>query len=130
MAAPREIVWTFLTDKDKLGKWFHPAQSDLLEGQPYTLLEDAKNPDSKICWGEVLTAKMPVFLSYTFTVKPMGSAMSTVSWALDEIPGGTRVTLTHKGIQESGEAAWLELLMALDKGWEEQLSNLRGQTVV
>jgi len=128
LAAPREIVWTYLTDRDKLGQWFHAAQSNLIEGQPYTLLENAEDRDSKICWGEVLTAEKPALLRYTFTVKPMGGAMTTVCWTLEQIPGGTRITLTHEGIYESGGDSWLELLMALDKGWEEHLSNLRGQT--
>jgi len=26
---PREIVWSYLTDKDKLGTWYHPAEADL-----------------------------------------------------------------------------------------------------
>jgi len=28
--APRETVWAFLTDKDKLGEWYHPAEADFV----------------------------------------------------------------------------------------------------
>ena len=32
IAASRETVWAYLTDKDKLGEWFHPAGDDLAVG--------------------------------------------------------------------------------------------------
>ena len=89
--APRETVWAYLTEKDKLGVWFHPADADLAEGKPYALLKDPTDSGSKVCWGEVLSAQKPSFLSYTFTIKPMGGAMTTVNWTLEEAAGGTRV---------------------------------------
>lgn len=125
LAANKETVWEYLTDKDKLGEWFHPATENLTEGKPYTLLADAQDHESKMCWGEVLTAEKPTLLVYTFTVKPMGGAMTTVSWALEDAAGGTRVTLTHEGIGDAGGDAALGLLMALDKGWDEHFSKLR-----
>ena len=128
LAASRETVWAYLTEKDKLGEWFHPAAADLLEGQPYMLLGDVADSNSKVCWGEVLSAKKPSLLSYTFTIKPMGGAMTTVNWQLQEAAGGTRVTLTHEGIGEAGKDAALGLLMALDAGWDKHLSKLRHTT--
>ena len=126
LKATREAVWGYLTDKDKLGEWFHPADANLTEGKPYALLGDATDSNSKVCWGDVLVAKKPSFLSYTFTVKPMGGAMTTVSWTLEDAAGGTRVTLTHEGIGEASGDAALGLLMALDKGWDEHFAKLRG----
>ena len=123
--APRETVWAYLTDKDKLGEWFHPADADLTEGTPYALLGDAADSTSKMCWGDVLRAQKPSFLSYTFTIKPMGGAMTTVNWTLEEAAGGTRVTLVHEGIGEAGGEAALGLLMALDEGWDKHFSKLR-----
>lgn len=35
--ASRETVWSFLTDKDKLGQWYHPAESNLVLNQDYRL---------------------------------------------------------------------------------------------
>lgn len=127
--APRETVWAYLTDKDKLGEWFHPAESDLVEGKPYILSSDPADSESKICWGDVLNAKKPSFLSYTFTVKPMDGAMTTVNWTLDDVAGGTRVTLVHKGIEEAMGDSALGLLMALDKGWDEHFAKLRSKAV-
>lgn len=125
IAASRETVWDYLTDKDKLGEWFHPAESNLVEGKPYALLEDVADSSSKMCWGEVLSAKEPSFLSYTFTIKPLGGAMTTVNWTLEEASGGTRITLSHEGVGEAAGEAALGLLMALDAGWDKHLSALR-----
>jgi len=130
LAADRDTVWQYLTDKDKLGEWFHPAAENLTEGKPYALLGDAQDSNSKMCWGEVLTANKPSSLIYTFTIKPLGGAMTTVNWMLEEAAGGTRVTLTHEGIGEAGADAALGLLMALDEGWDKHFSKLRVLTAV
>lgn len=126
LAADRETVWEYLTDKDQLGEWFHPAAENLIEGKPYELLNDPEDVDSKLCWGDVLTARKPSSLVYTFTVKPLGGAMTTVNWTLEDAAGGTRVTLVHEGVGEAAGEAALGLLMALDKGWDEHFSKLRG----
>jgi len=125
LATTRETVWSYLTDKDKLGEWFHPAANHLEEGKPYTLLADANDGESKMCWGDVLSAEKPSFLSYSLTVKPLGGAMTTVSWTLEEAAGGTRLTLVHEGIAEAAGDAALGLIMALDAGWDEHFAKFR-----
>jgi len=126
LKASKETVWDYLTDKDKLAQWFHPAAANLEEGKPYALLSSAEDASSKICWGDVLSAKKPSFLSYTFTIKPMGDAVTTVSWKLEDAAGGTRVTVVHEGIGEAGGDAALGLLMALEEGWDKHFVKLRG----
>ena len=55
-AVSRETVWAFLTEKDKLAKWFHPAEADLAEGQDYALMGASENgAPVKLCWGTVQT---------------------------------------------------------------------------
>ncbi|MHA1563729.1 MAG: SRPBCC family protein [Alphaproteobacteria bacterium] len=125
-AASRETVWSFLTDKDKLALWFHQADADLAPGQDYALV--AKSDDGepvKQCWGQVLEMKPPTSLVYTFTIKPLGGATTTVTWTLEETHGGTKLTLKHEGIGEAAGAAALGLLMALDAGWDAHLARLR-----
>ena len=39
-SAPRETVWSFLTEKDKLAQWFHPATADLAMGEDYALVRE------------------------------------------------------------------------------------------
>ncbi|WP_306143632.1 SRPBCC domain-containing protein [Roseibium sp. MMSF_3412] len=124
--APRTHVWAFLTEKDKLARWFHPAVEDLKEGADYTLL-DQHGDMERICWGKVLEMKPHERLVYTFTVKPLNGAMTTVRWLLEDAVGGTRLTLVHEGIEQAaGEAAFM-MLSALDAGWDEHFGRFRVQ---
>ena len=125
LAVSRDIVWEYLTNKDKLGEWFHSAAANLEEGKPFALLADVKDPETKMCWGDVLSANKPSSLSYTFTIKPLGTAMTTVTWTLEEAAGGTKVTLVHEGIAEASGDAALGLIMALDGGWDKHFAKLR-----
>ena len=68
----------------------------------------------------------PGTLVYSFTIGPLNGAMTTVTWKLEEIQDGTRLTLQHEGISEAAGEAAIGLLMALDKGWDKHLGSLRG----
>ena len=124
--ASRETVWDFLTDKDKLGEWYHPAETDLAEGENYTLYRVDEN-DNKIVQisGRVLEMNAPSKLVTTFVIGPFNGNETTVTWILDEAAGGTRLLLTHEGVAEATGEAAMHLLTALDKGWDEHLSDLR-----
>ncbi len=75
LAAPRAAVWEYLTRKDKLALWFHPAEADLAMRQDYALIKtDENGATSKVCWGKVLEMDAPAHLKYTFTIKPLGDA--------------------------------------------------------
>lgn len=125
-AATRETVWSFLTEKEKLARWFHPPEADLADGQDYALMGKGQDgSEVKQCWGTVLQMDRPSRLVYSFTVKPLGGSMTTVTWTLEEAHGGTRLTLEHAGIGAAAGEAALGLLMALDKGWDEHLAKLR-----
>lgn len=126
LRADAETVWDFLTDKDKLGEWFHSADSDLAAGSDYVLKGQADDgSEVRKCWGSVMESKRAEKLVYTFTIEPLGGAMTTVTWLLQEVHGGTRLTLQHEGIGEAAGDMALPLLMALDAGWDAHLSQLR-----
>ena len=126
LRAPREQVWAFLTEKDKLARWFHPAEEDLAEGQDYALVaSSAEGGMVRQCWGTVQHWEPPRKLVYSFTVKPLNGAMTTVTWTLDDVQDGTRLSLLHEGVGVAAGDAAFGLLMALDKGWDEHLGRLR-----
>lgn len=124
--ASREVVWSFLTDREKLAQWYHPAEEDLADGLDYTLfrLDDdgARVPQ---VWGRVLKWQPHELLVQTFVVKPFGEAETIVTWALEDASGGTRLSLTHEGVAEAAGPATMQMLMALDDGWDEHLGDLR-----
>ena len=126
LQADAEKVWSFLTDKDKLGEWFHPANADLAAGSDYVLKGQADDgSEVRKCWGSVIESKQAEKLVYTFTIEPLNGAMTTVTWLLQEVHGGTRLTLHHEGIGAAAGATALPLLMALDAGWDAHLGRLR-----
>jgi len=126
LKADAETVWEFLTDKDKLGQWFHPADADLSAGSDYVLKGKADDGSTvRKCWGSVLEAKRRETLVYTFTIEPLGGALTTVTWLLQEVQGGTRLMLQHEGIEAAAGDMALPLLMALDAGWDAHLGRLR-----
>jgi len=116
-------VWAYLTEPTKLAIWFHKPKTVLVEGE-YEMF-GAESGD-KLMWGEVLLAEPFSRLEYTFTIAPMGDAVSTVRWNLEEVAGGTRLSLIHEGLPQGEEAFGLTL--ALDKGWDDHLARMRAST--
>ncbi|MBO6676151.1 MAG: SRPBCC domain-containing protein [Rhizobiales bacterium] len=125
-AASRETVWSFLTDKSKLGTWFHLSDADLALGENYTLyrIDDAGNKVPQI-YGEVLEMDAPNRLVTTFCIEPFGDKSTTVTWVLEEAAGGTRLHLTHEGVREAAGEITGRMLLALDAGWDEHFASLR-----
>ena len=120
LKAPAATVWDYLTDPNKLAIWFHKPKSPLVVGD-YAMF--GTDSGDKLMWGTVLLSEPHSRIEYTFTITPMGDAVSTVRWALDEVPGGTKLTLKHEGLP-AGEAAF-GLTLALDKGWDDYLARMR-----
>ena len=121
LKASKTDVWAYLTDPEKLALWLHKPAKTLVEGDDYEMF--GTESGKKLMWGKVIAAKPHDHLSYTFTIGPMSDAVSTVSWTLDEVAGGTRLSLIHEGLPE-GEAAF-DLTLALDKGWDGHLGQMR-----
>lgn len=124
--ASPETVWLFLTDKDKLGEWYHPAENDLEIGKDYALYRLADD-GAKVrqIWGRVVEMSAPCKLVTTFIIDPFEGNETTITWILEKAAGGTRLSLTHEGIAEATGSAAMHLLMALDNGWDKHLGDLR-----
>lgn len=124
--ASRETVWEFLTDKDKLGEWYHPAEANLENGTDYSLYRVDEN-DQRVpqITGRVVEMDAPSRLVTTFVIGPFQGKETTITWVLEEAAGGTRLLLTHEGIAEAAGDGAMHLLMALDDGWDKHLADLR-----
>jgi uncharacterized protein YndB with AHSA1/START domain len=113
-------VWCYLTDPAKLALWFHTPKTHLVEG-PYEMF--GTESGDKLMWGTVLVAEPFSRLEYTFTIAPMGDETSTVKWSLEDVHGGTNLSLSHEGLPQGQDAFGLTL--ALDKGWDDHLGRMR-----
>lgn len=121
LKASKSEVWAFLTDPEKLALWFHQPKEPLAHGHPYEMY--GATSGDKLMWGEVIAAQPHDYLEYTFTITPMGDAVSTVKWTLDDVAGGTRLSLVHEGLPAGVDAFGLTL--ALDSGWDGHFGQLR-----
>ena len=120
LKATPEQVWAYLTEPDKLAIWFHKPETALVPG-PYELF--GTESGDRLIWGEVLLAEPYSRLDYSFTIAPMGEATSTVRWRLEDVADGTRLSMTHEGLPEG--AAAFDLILALDKGWDDHMARMR-----
>ena len=120
LKATPEQVWEYLTDPDKLAIWFHKPKSPIALGD-YAMY--GTESGDKLMWGTVSVCDPHERLEYTFTITPMGDAVSTVKWQLNPVAGGTQLSLQHSGLPQ-GEAAF-GLTLALDKGWDDHLGRMR-----
>jgi len=126
LKAPRERVWEFLTDKDRLGRWFHPADRTLDTPGPYAFMKSLDEPDVRLCWGEVIKAAAPERLVYTFTHKWLSEHPTRVTWTLKTVASGTLLKLVHDGF-EGAPVDVFEALCDHDAGWDEHFVKLRDQ---
>lgn len=124
IAAPKEAVWAYLTEKDKLAEWFYPGASDLGGTGEYNLYrKETIGEGDPLCWGEITEWSPPSRLVYSFTIEPLGGHMTTVEWTLDSTAGGTRLTMLHRDLPENAEA--FGLLSSLESGWDRHFGSLR-----
>lgn len=119
--ATPDQIWPWLTDPDKIGIWFHKPEAPLTRGAPLKMY-GAQSGDLLI-WGTVQNIRKPEYLEYTFTIKPMGEAVSLVKWTLEPVDGGTRLSLEHSSLPQGIEA--FGLVESLDMGWDEHIARMR-----
>lgn len=126
LKATPETVWSYLTEPDRLARWFHESDTALdTVGKEYKFLRD--NPSDKgpvICWGEVLEVDKHNRLVHTFTHEWLKGAITKVEWALMAVEGGTQLTMTHFGLDAMADGLFDEL-SGHDKGWDEGFIRLR-----
>lgn len=97
---PREKVWAEIT---KTGRVQRAMMNTLLEAE---LVPGAKlryySSDRKRVFvvGEIVEVVPPKRLKHTYMFTTRSEVPTMVTWELDEIPGGCRVTLTHGGFTD------------------------------
>ncbi|NRB20443.1 MAG: SRPBCC domain-containing protein [Rhodobacteraceae bacterium] len=121
LKAEPALVWDYLTKPEKLALWFHAPTEPLQQGKPLVMY--GTESGDRLIWGEVRVAQAPEYLEYTFTIKPMGDAVSLVKWTLIPVAGGTRLELEHSGLPQHIEA--FDLILSLDKGWDDHIGRMR-----
>ncbi len=115
--APISVVWKAITDTDQMRRWFFETMTNFepavgFQTQFNVRVEDQDYPHQwKVT--DVVPEKRIVY-DWRYGGYP---GNSSVTWELSETLNGTKLTLTHKGIEtfpqddpmfsrESGQAGW------------------------
>jgi uncharacterized protein YndB with AHSA1/START domain len=122
IAAPPERVWQGLTSAEFTEQYWHATRirSDFLPGSPVEFLLAGE-----VCVrGEVLTAKPPTELSYTWLFSQNPEARtetpSRVTFRLRELPAGTELTVYHDRFEPGSKT-----LEMVTEGWPYVLAGLK-----
>lgn len=114
---PREMVWRALTDANELGAWLMPNDFRPEIGHRFTFrTKPAPGFDGTVhC--EVLELVHPERVAFTWKGGPLDTR---VSFELEEVAGGTRLTLRHSGF---GGLSNVIPRLVLGFGWKDLLTN-------
>lgn len=116
---PREHVWDAITQPESISKWFGvEAEVDLTPGG-----------EAVFRWGEIEVratvdaVEPPSRFSYRWEPSntPTGGPTTLVDFTLEEIEGGTRLTLVESGFANLPAESRQEN----EYGWDDELSHLR-----
>ncbi|MBA4350980.1 MAG: ATPase [Rhodobacter sp.] len=94
VAFPREMVWGALTDSRQLGSWLMPNDFAPKMGHRFTFQTKPAPGFDGVVRCEVLELRAPERVAFTWRGGPLDTV---VSFDLEEVPGGTRITLRHAG---------------------------------
>ena len=108
--SPREKVWKALTDPDELEKWFaNDVELDVEEGEGVFRWEDGAVRRARV--EEVDEGRR-----FSFTWTDEDDVETHVAFELEEVPDGTRLTVTESSPQPQACAEWSTAL-GLRFGW-------------
>ena len=129
--APRSRVWKALTDTTQFCQWFCASTKDQFrvgartnlastypghEGKEFFADIDEIQPEHRFSWRWHPGGKADG--------KPADEPMTTVVFDLEEIDGGTRVTVTESGFDHLSVARRAQAFRSNDQGWTLQMQNL------
>jgi len=126
IAAPRERVWSAITDPMQIEKWFSPGTAwklTALEVGGRLFVPDPETGDET--YVEVIQLVDPPqrFVTRSLPASP-GSSMVT-AWLLQEEQDGTRLTITHSGYELLPEDGRWSAMEQNAFGYGMMLENLR-----
>jgi uncharacterized protein YndB with AHSA1/START domain len=121
--APRERVWAALSRPEELVRWFptERAEIDLRPGGG-ARFEWEDGSDEAV----VDVVEPPGRLVFRWRPAGLNRPYTTVSFTLEEIPQGTRLTLVESGFASLPDQIARQSQQGNDAGWAEELAELQG----
>jgi uncharacterized protein YndB with AHSA1/START domain len=117
---PRRKVWRALTDPRLIALWaMRPEGFSTAVGTRFRLVAKPQPGWRGFVECEVLEAREGEYLRYSWKGDEGGKVLE-VSYALEDIPGGTRLTLLHTGF--TGVGGFVLAKMMMGPGWKKMLA--------
>ncbi len=124
IAAPPERVFTALTSADDVVKWWGSADTyrttawsmPTKPGAPWNASGVGADGTAFSVEGEVVLVDAPRKLVWTWRAPWDGNQTTTITYSLEPIDGGTRVTLKHEGFGDRHDSC-----RSHGEGWERVL---------
>jgi uncharacterized protein YndB with AHSA1/START domain len=111
---PIEQVWAAISTSESLAVWLMPNDFKLEKGHKFQFKAPKQVGFDGLINCEVLDFEVPKQLVYTWQGGPLKEP-TTVSWVLQTIPEGTKLTFTHGGFKGLG-GFFVRLI--LGSGWQ------------
>jgi uncharacterized protein YndB with AHSA1/START domain len=98
----REQAWRYLTEPERFAEWFPDKLrfDRLAVGEPIRLL----SAGSEIATGSIATVEPPAKFAFHWIVPENFPAETLVTFVLEVVPEGTRITVTESGYEALPEA--------------------------
>ncbi|MEO8208637.1 MAG: SRPBCC domain-containing protein [Chloroflexota bacterium] len=99
-SAPADLVWTYLTDPERVEEWFTEASPLGAIGEPYRL----DFGDGSVVEGVITALEPGARFAHRWAWLDIDPRMETlVTWTVEPFEaGGSRVDLSHEGWSEAG----------------------------
>lgn len=131
--APRSRVWKALTSSQEFAQWFRVKTEDQFRtGARVNMETTYPGYEGQKFWADVV--EMEPEHRFAWQWHPGGKAAgpvppeekpTTVLFVLEEVEGGTRVTVTESGFDQVSLARRAKALESNTHGWEIQMQNIR-----
>lgn len=117
--APVDVVWNALTDRNLLKEWFFDIPDfELLLHHQFNFYEPGNKKEyHHHC--EILEILPNEKLKYSWSYPEFSKEKTMVKWELEEILGGTEVTLMHKGLENFDHLGERFSYESFENGWNE-----------
>jgi len=132
LRAPVARVWRALTDHREFGEWFRVRlEAPFTPGR--TVRGNITYPGYEHLVMEIAVQTLERERLFSFTWHPYAidpkvdyskESPTLVEFRLEEIPGGTRLTVTESGFDRLPPARRAEAFRMNDGGWAEQMQNV------
>lgn len=136
--APGSQVWNAIADAKKFGEWFQVDMSgvEFMAGQPVHAKMTYPGHEGKpfeMVIDRIEPERLFSFRWHPYGIDPnvdySGEPMTLIEFRLEEVEGGTKLTITESGFDKIPLARRAEAFRMNSEGWGMQLHNIEAYVI-